>query len=530
MQNTNTVILEEILNDINLIDWSSDLVKSKAIKFISNFINTSYIKYKSLLEVQHLSQNYWKKIIGGKTDHMKEIKSKLVSNEILNEFKGLYTKDKRIKSYLLNNKYINNNFNHIIIADPFSKRLETNDIQELENYTKSIINNIKVKKGSIVSEKGSIVQDMINTVKVIEDAIEDYFINIKINDIKYRYKLSNAIKFAKQNNYKLISFGNKKLKYYFVRNLEQWKEIKAIDLSIYYTRQLFNIENNIVYVDRNETNNRLDSNLTNLKSELWEYLTLDNEELVEIDTVNSQFAILANIFKVDELFYKLAVNGKLYDYVADKLNLKERIEAKNKMFRIAFDKITHQQNDIRELFPETMEQIDNYKKQNGYKSFSNLLQKTESNIMIDNVLFELQKEFDVVSVHDSIRCKVSDYDKVLNKIKEIFNKINFKCTLKEKTNSNDKSLANGDPKTNSNIDISKENLDVQTETYVETFFETKKSVIQNLKDIFEMSHTYIKHKDNQRRIDNITKEIIEFKMKKPFTKKDFKEIVKNNFK
>jgi hypothetical protein len=50
-----------------------------------------------------------------------------------------------------------------------------------------------------------------------------------------------------------------------------------------------------------------------------------------------------------------------------------------------------------------------------------------------NVLYPLQKEFDVVSVHDSIRCKESDYDKVLNKIEEIFNKIQFKCTLKNKT-------------------------------------------------------------------------------------------------
>lgn len=489
MKTNKTVILEEILTDINLINWSSDLVKSKAIKFISNFINVSYIKYKSLLEVQHLTNNYWNKVIGGKTDHIREIKRKLVSNEILNEFVGLYTSDKRTKSYLLNNKYINNNFNHIIIADPFYKPLEINEIQEIENYTKSILNDVKVTKGSIVSEKGSIVSDMINTIKVIEETEEDYFINIKINDIDYRYNINNAILFAKQNNSTLISFGNKKLKYYFVKDLEQWKETKAIDLSIYYTRQLFNIENNIIYANRNETNNRLDTNLTNLKSDLWKYLTLDNEELLEIDIINAQFAILSHLFKVDDLFYELSIEGKLYEYIAEHLNI-TRQEAKGKMFRIAFDKISNNQNDIRELFPETMSKIDAYKKQNGYKAFSNLLQNTESNIMIDNVLFKLMKKYRVVTVHDSVRCKVSDYNNVLREIQEIFNTLNFKCTLNNKTNTEDISEpvieSNIESNTNTLEDIESTQMETETIDYVMKK-QLRDSIINKLSKMYNYS-------------------------------------------
>lgn len=464
METNKQTILEEILDDINGIEWSTDTVKSKAIYFISNFIRVAYVKHKSLLEPQHLSQEYWKKVIGGKTDHLYEIKRKLVTNEILNEFVGKYSYDKRIKSYLLNSKYINNNFNHIIIADPFSKHIETNELRELENYTKSIINDIKVEKGYTVSEKGYIVQDMINTVKVIEDTTEDYFITIKMDENEYRCKLSEAIKYAEEKNYKLIQYGNKKLKYYYVKDLEQWKEIKAIDLSIYYTRQLFDIDNNIIYANRNETNNRLDTNLTNLKSELWEYLTLDNEKLVEIDIANSQFAILANIMKVDDSFYELAINGKLYDYIADKLKCKTSKEAKSKMFRMAFDKVKTEQDEIRELFPITMNNIDSYKKQNGYKAFSNLLQKTESDIMIDNVLFELMKRYRIVTVHDSVRCKVSDYNNVLEDVNQIFNKINFKCTLNNKTNTE----AISEPVIESNIESNTNTLEDIESTQTET--------------------------------------------------------------
>ena len=39
---------------------------------------------------------------------------------------GLYNKDKRVKSYKLNYKYIYNNFNYIILAVPFYNKLKIN--------------------------------------------------------------------------------------------------------------------------------------------------------------------------------------------------------------------------------------------------------------------------------------------------------------------------------------------------------------------------------------------------------------------
>lgn len=212
-----------------------------------------------------------------------------------------------------------------------------------------------------------------------------------------------------------------------------------------YTKQLFDIENNIIYVDRNETNNRLDTNLTNLKSDLWECLTLDNEELVEIDIKNAQFTILSNITtELDESFISNAQNGTLYEYVAKELNT-TRKEAKNLMFNVAFDKVKTKQDIIRNIFPKTMLFVDAYKKENGYKTFSNLLQKYESNLMIDGLLNHLvKKEYKVFTVHDSIKCKESDYNDVLNEIVDFMTSNNFKCSfntnIKEKTNSNDKSF------------------------------------------------------------------------------------------
>ena len=49
------------------------------------------------------------------------------------------------------------------------------------------------------------------------------------------------------------------------------------------------IKHRNIYADRNDTNLRLDSNLTNLKSEFMSLLAIDGQRLSQIDLKNSQF-------------------------------------------------------------------------------------------------------------------------------------------------------------------------------------------------------------------------------------------------
>jgi hypothetical protein len=428
-------ILESIYNDIDQINWTSNNVKSKAIKFAMVLFNTSLFRFKSLDEFKPLSKEYWSTVIGGSNRHINEIKSKLVSNKILDVKAKLYKKDSRVLSYKFNNKYINNySFNsaYTIIVVSFSKVLKTNELQIIEEATTNTIKNIRCQLTPYVKVSiDTIVEQQIDKIKIFDLSLtEQEFIKVKLEDITYRYSVGNAVKFAETVNKILIKYKDK---YYFVDSIENFKEYKRKELTMLYTKQLFDIENNIIYASRNETNNRLDSNVTNLKSELWDFLTLDNEKFVEIDITNSQFAIAANIINVDDNFKQLAIDGYLYEYIAFELNI-TRKQAKSLMMKIAFDKVKIEQDCIRNLFPIFMNSVDTYKKEKGYNMFANLLQKEESNIMIDNVLLTLLNEgYDVLSVHDSIRCKKTDYEKVLNRINEIFTQINFKCTLKNKS-------------------------------------------------------------------------------------------------
>ena len=139
-------ILESIYNDIDQINWTSNNVKSKAIKFAMVLFNTWLFRFKSLDEVKTLSKEYWSTVIGGSNRHINEIKSKLVSNKILDVKAKLYKKDSRVLSYKFNNKYINNySFNsaYTIIVVSFSKVLKTNELQIIEEATTNTIKNIR---------------------------------------------------------------------------------------------------------------------------------------------------------------------------------------------------------------------------------------------------------------------------------------------------------------------------------------------------------------------------------------------------
>jgi hypothetical protein len=71
-----------------------------------------------------------------------------------------------------------------------------------------------------------------------------------------------------------------------------------------------------IYCSRNETNGRLDHNLTNLKSAALPLLRLDGEPLAQIDLKNSQFTILAELIAC---FIDFCATGR----ISEKLNIIE---------------------------------------------------------------------------------------------------------------------------------------------------------------------------------------------------------------
>ena len=253
-----------------------------------------------------------------------------------------------------------------------------------------------------------------------------------------------------------------------------------------------------IYCSRNDTNRRLDTNLTALKSELLGLVRLDGEPLVSIDLKNSQFSIMAWMIDQSELitynenenvlpqgllgdktkeisyqpierqksiinaahfwlkigsksnikytksndckrFKKLTKAGKFYEDLAAKMSNADgqeitRAEAKSAMFLASFSSHRYQPPTKRLLaqaYPDLVRWMDDFKRaaidhyldqgepkerarDMGKAALAVSLQRIESELFVDGILADLLgRGFRVFSKHDSILCKPSDLDAVL---------------------------------------------------------------------------------------------------------------------
>jgi hypothetical protein len=194
------------------------------------------------------------------------------------------------------------------------------------------------------------------------------------------------------------------------------------DTSDSYNRNLYSTESirdgNIFY--HFDKYGRLHTNFTILKSTIRKnFLTIDGEETAEIDIKNSQPFFLSNLISIintkwvkkDEfiLFKKLVDSGDLYDFIEKNLGMGDRSDAKDLMYRVLFGqnrKGSPSDEKFKSIFPTIHNFIRLYKKENcDYRILSHHLQKMESDLIFNKVIFRIMKShphIKVVTIHDSI--------------------------------------------------------------------------------------------------------------------------------
>jgi len=441
-------ILENIKIAINDIKWQSETKRNKALDLCISIYNLYVNEGGDFHTYKSLSKEYFITIIKTKS-YLYEIKDVLIDNSILEMGSSYDVKRGKGKGYRFNQQLISGDY--VALCSPKSKIDNNKEAlcgptrnfgefflgKGLSDNSLQVLNQLEVyhicgpkletyiQQGLQKIEFDDKVNDYINnytlTIKdiLVNDDIKDEYVEIIFDDEKYRYRLETALKQSEEQGLNLIQYKKK----CYIDDVDRFLDRKSKDLRLIFKKNIFDINNNIFRVSRNETNFRLDYNLTNMKSNLLDYIEVDGEKLVELDIANSQFSILSYIVdELDEDFNKLSREGNLYPIIE-----------KKRMFRIAFDKVKKEQDDARNIFPKTMNFIDNYKKQNGYDKFSNLLQRTESKIIIDYVLDRLIDEgYFIFPIHDAFRVKESQVKEVKNRIQELFDDISFKCLLRDK--------------------------------------------------------------------------------------------------
>lgn len=125
-------------------------------------------------------------------------------------------------------------------------------------------------------------------------------------------------------------------------------------------------------------------------------------------------------------FILAARSGIFYDIIKEKLELSSRSEAKTLMFELLFSKHrfhSEYKTKLKSLFPNLVKVIDAYKKEKEDNQFAIDLQRRESEIFIDQILYTLLKNgIKALSKHDSILCPKSQQEIAEKIIKEILDK------------------------------------------------------------------------------------------------------------
>ena len=224
--------------------------------------------------------------------------------------------------------------------------------------------------------------------------------------------------------------------------------IKCIQRYNYYYISLSAINDGDLFFKKNDTNGRIDTNLTSLKKELCQFISIKN--LYNIDCSNSQpyFLYLEMISNdnnsIDKnelkLYGNIVSRGLYYEYYMKKfkeITKKEitRDEIKNIMFCIFYSKIESYKKEksiFNKLFPTINDYI-NKQKMVKYNELAIKMQKKESEICIDIICPELDKEgISYYTKHDSWIVEEKDIKKTKEVIERCFiEKYNNKPNLKE---------------------------------------------------------------------------------------------------
>jgi len=339
-----------------------------------------------------IPQNYFKDIITNPR-YIKSAKDFLIDKGII-ECDNIYSKiGGKALGYRFNNDYLSK-LVKVVVKKP--------------TITKKIIKN--------VNEKNNAVNDKYKKYK-------EYF----LNNFSIDYK--KAIKYLDNNLFKSLEYISPSYTSSLCGvNLEQ--KIKIINKYNHHFMAVSAINDGELFFRHNKTNGRIDTNLTNLKSELKQFIS--PKGLVQLDIVNSQPYFLSllipslcgvNLEQDIIKFIDVTRKGKFYEFFQQQYNLQtgqfiDRKGIKDIMFCIFYSKNTSYKKEKRifkMLFPNVLKIIENQKK-NKHNQLAIQMQITESKMCIDTICQELDRNnIEYFTIHDAWLVD----DKNINETKKI---------------------------------------------------------------------------------------------------------------
>ena len=288
------------------------------------------------------------------------------------------------KSYKISPKYLGKTIKVEIIDKTINRKI-TNYKEKMRAV--KVKNNEKTKKKYFkefnLDYDVAITATQDVALKSLKSLCNELKLTVNDSDLKNILELGDEADNKSLFGVKMFLFNNSEFLSIIHRMMNHQMTINAIN-------------DGFLYFKRNNTNGRLDSNLSNLPTYLRKFIRSD-KNLFNIDIKNSQplflYCTLKNstdLIDTDELekYKELVEGGILYDFFRDKWNethktKKNRSQAKQMIFKIIFSKIDSYQKYkelFRSEFPTIMDWID-YKNSENNSIVANMMTIKESTLI-----------------------------------------------------------------------------------------------------------------------------------------------------
>ncbi len=342
--------------------------------------------------------------------------------------------DKRFKEL----EYIN--INYKVMSSIISERKYTEIVNNLENWGIITIDRSYSQKRK---SKGYKLNQPYN-MNVRKEIIKDKLINKKLNarrekQIAELHKMPYSYQYLEMTNMWINMDTKSAYRYNSTMYLNE------LDRTLYdfnfFSISAYDQGDYRFTVDT--TGNRAHTNITNLKSDFRQFLTVEGEKLGQVDIKNSQPAFFYLLIKNDssisqeekDKYKELVESGRFYEFFMDKLGLSESDRAiyKTRIITAVFYdhyriKESRYLKVFRKEFPTITNFIDEMKKKNNAE-LAVKLQKMESDFIIGTVVKKFIDRYGgnfISTIHDSVVAKVSQLELVESIMNECFENLNFK--------------------------------------------------------------------------------------------------------
>ncbi|TFZ62986.1 hypothetical protein E4631_23960 [Hymenobacter sp. UV11] len=295
----------------------------------------------------------------------------------------------------------------------------------------------------------------------VDDAIANPYIEVYDARTGNSWWWSNeqAINFCREKGKQLVMSKRIGSVAHLVNNAAQFVEDRRTYCLKNWLRTLNRMHAQVYRATRNTTNTRLDTELTSLPKDFFNYVTVQGEGIYGVDIANAQFAILAALLRNPEAFaasearffeglvldeqtnsfIDAALSGSFYERLVELFGV-ARDKAKTMAFACIFSSAntrTEAKAKLRELFPQLVKITDDFKRAHGDKQLAILLQRIEAQIVLDNVVPKLIKaNIWFATKHDSVLCKQHDLAQVTNILHETLAAFGVACALREENVTN----------------------------------------------------------------------------------------------